>query len=440
MIPNEAPTGRSGMNIKQLPDTPGIYIYRDRKRAIIYVGKAINIKKRVSSYFQKQLLAPRTRQLVENIHTIDTIQTGSEFDALLLEAKLIKKYQPKYNVISRDDKNPLYIKITKGIYPRITTVRREDDKKSRYFGPFPSSRTVRDTLRFLRGIFPFCTEKALRKKPCFYSFISLCDPCPNVVEQLSQEQKNRERKRYQSNIRQILRILSGKSTTVIKDLTKQMNIYAKKEEYRKAQATKQKIDKLTYLTSPRFSPSAYLENPNLYSDLRQQEVETLARLVSIGSAARIEGYDISTIMGKESTGSMVVFENAEPDKDSYRRFKIKTKSTPDDFHMLKEVLSRRLNHDEWPLPDLFLIDGGIGQVSSVLSVFNERGVTTPVVGLAKRLEEIIVPVQQENTITFKTIRIPLGSPALSLLQRIRDESHRFARVYHHLLRKKRMVY
>lgn len=428
------------MKLNHLPTTSGIYIFRDTDKKIIYVGKAINIKKRVSSYFQKNLIIGKTRQMVGQITSIETIKTGSEFEALLLEARLIKKNQPKYNVIARDDKHPLYIKITTEDYPKITTVRREDDKKSTYFGPFPSSRTVRDTLRYLRHIFPFCTDKRLRKKPCFYSFIGLCNPCPNVIEQLPDQDKQSEKKKYRNNLNTIKRMLSGKSTSVLQELAKQMEKYAKSEEYYKAAEVKKQLEQLRYLISPRFSPSLYMENPNLYSDLREKELDSLAKILEINRPTRIEGYDISNISGQEATGSMVVFTDGEKDANNYRRFKIKTKNTPDDFHMMHEMLTRRLRHDEWDMPDLFLIDGGAGQVSTALSALKERGVTAPLVGLAKRFEEIIVPIEKENELEFKTIRIPIGSPALSLLQRIRDEAHRYARSYHHLLRKKKMIY
>ena len=428
------------MKISNLPTTPGIYIFRNQEKKIIYVGKAINIKKRVSSYFQKNLVIGKTRQMIGQIVSIETVKTSSEFEALLLEARLIKKNQPKYNVIARDDKHPLYIKITSEVYPKITTVRREDDTKSTYFGPFPSSRTVRDTLRYLRHIFPFCTDKRIRKKPCFYSFIGLCSPCPNVVEQLSDEDKAIEKKRYRHNLNTIKRILSGKSTSVLQDLEKEMGKYAKQENYHAAAVVKKQLEKLRYLISPRFSPASYMENPNLYSDLREKELNSLAQLLEISTPNRIEGYDISNIMGKEATGSMVVFTGGEKDANNYRRFKIKTKNTPDDFHMIREMLTRRLRHDEWDMPDLFLIDGGAGQVSTALGALKERGVNVPLVGLAKRFEEIIVPIEKEDELGFKVIKIPIGSPALSLLQRIRDEAHRYARSYHHLLRKKKMMY
>jgi excinuclease ABC subunit C len=428
------------MNLKSIPLSPGVYIFRDKNKNILYVGKAINLKSRVSSYFQKNILSPKTKQMVNQIGSIETIKTTSEFDALLLEARLIKKHQPKYNVISRDDKHPLYIKVTKEEYPKIATVRRENDNKSLYFGPFPSSRTVRDTLRYLRTIFPYCTDKHIKKKPCFYSFLELCSPCPNTIEQLPPEEKQKKKKRYRRNIFQMKRILEGKSLSVLKDLEKEMSVLSKKEYYKDAATIKKKFDKLLYLISPRFSPSVYLDNPNLYNDIREQELTSLGKILSIEKPVRIEGYDISNISGKSATGSMVVFIDGEPDKNKYRRFKVKSKNTPDDFYMMREIVTRRLTHLDWDLPNVFLIDGGVGQVSTVVSVLEEKGIFIPIIGLAKRFEEIIVPNKHNNELTFTTIRIPIGSGALSLLQRIRDESHRFARIYHHLLRKKEMLY
>jgi excinuclease ABC subunit C len=257
---------------------------------------------------------------------------------------------------------------------------------------------------------------------------------------MADEQKKTEKKRYRHNLNTIKRLLSGKSTIVLHELEKQMEHYSKKEEYREAATVKTQLEKLKYLISPRFSPASYMENPNLYADLRAKELESLSEILKINMPSRIEGYDISNISGTDATGSMVVFTNGEKDTNNYRRFKIKTKNTPDDFHMMHEMLTRRLRHDEWDMPDLFLIDGGAGQVSTALSALKARGVTIPLVGLAKRFEEIVVPIEQGDELEFRIIKIPVGSPALSLLQRIRDEAHRYARSYHHLLRKKKMIY
>lgn len=428
------------MNTSNLSESSGVYIFRDKHNTILYIGKAINIRKRVKSYFSKSLLGPRTKRMVSQIDHIETIKTTSEFDALLLEAQLINLNQPKYNIIWRDDKHPLYIKISGDTYPKVSTSRKEDEKDATYFGPFMSSSIVRDTLKFLREVVPFCTDGRIKKKPCFHAHIGLCSPCPNTIETLPSSEKAEAQERYRHNIRMLKKILTGKSNQVISDLTRAMATYAKNEDYRNAALIKKRLEKLQYLTRPRISIREYLQNPNLISDVRGQELKHLARTLDIPSVSRIEGYDISNIMGTNATGSMVVFAGGEPDKASYRKFRIKFKKTPDDFYMMQEVIARRLNHDEWPMPDLFLIDGGKGQVAAVLDVFNKNSVEAAVVGLAKRFEELILPIDHKSPYRFKTIKLSEGSPGLRLVQRVRNEAHRFAKSYHLKLRSKQVIY
>ena len=434
--------------LKRIPETPGVYLFADSAKTVLYVGKAINLKRRVASYFADGLLAPKTSHMMGDAARILTIQTDSEFDALLLEAKLIKKYKTRYNVSARDDKHPLYIKITRELFPKIATVRREDDKKSAYFGPFPSTAIVRQTLRFLRRAIPFCTERRVGKKHCFYAHIGLCDPCPNEISQLPEPQKTQAMKQYRHQLSLLKRILEGKSAAVKKQLERTMMRLARQEQFREAARVKRQLDRLTYITTPRIPVSEYLKNPNLYDDLRQEEGSELARLIGIERARRIEGYDISNLQGTNPTASMVVFSDGEPDKRAYRRFRIRTKETPDDFKMMQEVLKRRFKHEEWEIPDVILIDGGIPQLraahEALFTVLQHHSI--PIIGLAKEREELIIPVypganNRERTAGSVTRhRLLPGSPALRLAQRIRDEAHRFARAYHLKLRTKKMLY
>lgn len=424
------------MNLSSIPTTPGIYQFLNEEGEILYVGKAINLKNRVKSYFQKNLLSPKTRQLVKQIKNIHTIKTESEFDALLLEARLIHTLQPKYNITWRDDKHPLYIKITTDEFPKIQTVRREDDKKSAYFGPFPSSRTVRQTLKFLREIFPYCSEKSIGKRPCFYSHIGLCEPCPNWISLLTGSEYQKELKNYKKNIGMIRKVLDGKATSVVKQLEKQMNIYAQAMEFEKAAHIKRQLDKIEYLRQLRTPVKEYMKNPNLYDDLRHEELIELASVLGTGELSHIEGYDISNIQGSNATGSMVTFIDGEPEKSFYRRFKIRQKQTPDDTFMMHEMLIRRLSHQDWAYPDLIMVDGGKGQIHAAQHAMRQLHVSIPLIGLAKRLEEILIPQGEQE---FKTIRLPESSKALHVLQRIRDEAHRFANTYHRTLRSKGMV-
>lgn len=424
------------MNYKDLPHTPGVYMFRAENREVLYVGKAVDLKNRVSSYFNPSLLSPKTKQMVSQHASISHIRTTSEFDALLLEAKLIKSLKPKYNIIWRDDKHPLYIKITHELYPKVTTSRKEDDPSALYFGPFPSSRIVRETLRHLRHVIPYCTERAIRKKPCFYAHLGLCNPCPNMIEQMEGKPKRQAHREYRTHIRRLVRILDGKSSSVIGELSRDMLRASEKEDYRTAQRLKESMMRLQYLTEQRRSIQDYMKNPNLYSDVRKEECEQIAAIAHAPEATRIEGYDISNTMGTCATGSMVVFYQGDPDTSSYRRFKIRTKRAPDDYTMMREMIQRRLAHDEWPRPDIMLIDGGIGHVSTVLDILQEQQNTIPVIGLAKRFEEIIVPHMSDTGRTFTKVILPAGSPALRLVQRVRDEAHRFARNYHIKLRGK----
>ncbi|KKR49781.1 MAG: excinuclease ABC subunit C, excinuclease ABC subunit C [Microgenomates group bacterium GW2011_GWC1_41_8] len=424
------------MNLTNIPVTPGIYQFLNNEGEILYVGKAINLKNRVKSYFQKNLLSPKTQQLVKQIKTIKTVKTESEFDALLLEAKLINSLQPKYNITWRDDKHPLYIKITPEEFPKIQTVRREDDKKSVYFGPFPSATTVRQTLKFLREIFPYCSEKRIGKRPCFYSHIGLCDPCPNDIASRIGSDYQEGLKRYRNNIFMIRKVLEGKAPSVVRQLQKYMKQYSNNSEFEQAAQVKHQLDKIEYLRQMRTPVREYMKNPNLYDDMRQEELSELASVLGQTSLSHIEGFDISNIQGTHATGSMVTFIDGEPEKSYYRRFKIRLKNTPDDTFMMHEMLLRRLAHEDWPYPDLIMVDGGKGQINAARHAMHLTNISIPLIGLAKRLEEILVPQQND---TFKTIRLPESSKALHLVQRIRNEAHRFANTYHRKLRAQGMV-
>lgn len=425
-----------------LPEKPGVYIFRDEKDEIQYVGKAINLKSRVSSYFtSKGLLGEKTRQLVSHIHTITTTEVESELESLLLEAFYIKKYRPKYNIRMTDNKSYPLIRITqKDTYPAVVLARKMDDPKSLYFGPYPNSSAVKLVLKTIRRVFPFISTLNHPKRICLYNHLGLC-PCLPVKD------TPENRKAYQKNIRQIIRILEGESRTIMKELEKEREMLSKDEKYEEALILQKRIQALSYITQPFHRPFEYHVNPNLREDIRQQELAELTSILqkvgyTIPYISKIECYDISHIQGTNTTASLVVFVNGEKEGSLYRKFKIRLKKTPDDFASMREVLTRRLKHDEWELPELFVIDGGKGQVSSALEVFNELGITIPIIGLAKRLETIVIPMKhsgiQKNgeKESFKEILLPRDSKALQLIMRIRDEAHRFAITYHRKLRSK----
>ncbi len=408
-----------------LSSDPGVYIFLNNKKEIIYVGKAVNLKKRVSSYFtNRKNLGEKTSILVSQIDKIKTIRVESEIESLLLEANLIKKYLPKYNINLKDGKAYPLIRITiKDKYPKVLVARRPDDPHSIYFGPFPNSGAMRLVLKTIRRIFPFQSVLNHPNKLCFYYHLDLC-PCPAVLKD----------ERYKQTIKHIVKFLNGQTKSVIKDLEKERGEFSKNQQFENAGNVQKKIDAIRLVTSKFYKPLAYEANPNLREDIRSKErallIESLKKEgVNISSLNRIECYDISNTSGKNATGSMVVFIKGEKNSSLYRRFKIvgTYNDLPNDFAMMEEVIQRRLKHKEWESPDLIIVDGGKGQISSALKALAKQSIKIPVIGLAKQ-DEIII------TSAFKEIKLPKDSKQLHLVMRIRDEAHRFAISYHKKIR------
>ena len=347
--------------------------------------------------------------MVNEAKSISFIQVTSELEALLLEAKLIKLFKPKYNFIAKDDKHALYIKITDDKYPRVITARKEGS-----FGPFPSSDKVYSVLRTLRRIFPYADHKP-GKKACIYNQIGLCDPCPNTIKNTGDKNK------YLKNVRNIRKILSGNIEKVIKGLEKEMKQLAIKEKYEKAVGIRNQIENLKYITQKSISESMFLENPNLSQDINNEELKALQKILKIKNLNRIECYDVSHISGFLATASMVTFIKAKENKSLYRRFKIKV-SKNNDVETMSEIARRRVKHlKKWGLPDLIFVDGGKLQANSFKEIFNKYGI--PIVAITKGREILDFPNKQ----------------ALNLVIRIRDESHRFAKKYHSLLFRKNLI-
>lgn len=422
---------------KLLPENPGVYIYSAQGK-VIYVGKAINLKKRVSSYFRLNL-EPKTKKMIEDATDISYIKVTNELEALLLEAKLIKFYLPKYNIVAKDDKHPLYIQITKEDFPRILTVRKTDlikNKSLAVFGPFPSSKNVKSVLKIIRRIFPYSDHK-LGKRGCLYSQIGFCNPCPNEIINLENEIiRNKMMKLYKKNIRHIKSILEGRADTVIKNLEKEMKAFSSDEKYEEASEIHDKVRKLEYIISQESKIESYIENPNLFEDIRNKELKELKEIlisnsVFISHLTRIECFDVAHLQGKSATASMVTFSDGVPDKAFYRHFKIIQKKGQDDYESMREIAGRRKKHlDDWGRPDLIIVDGGKGQLSIFLKEYKNEKI--PVIGIAKKFETLVIPLEGPEGIKIKEFRLPKGA-ALNLVQRIRDEAHRFARTYHHKL-------
>jgi excinuclease ABC subunit C len=425
---------------KSLPETAGIYCYFNQGK-VIYVGKAINLKRRVTSYFDLDLEV-KTARMISEATDISFIQVGSELEALLLEAKLIRSYMPHYNIAAKDDKHPLYILITKEEFPRVITGRKTDLENTpviAVYGPFPSSRSVYTVLRMIRRIFPFSDHK-IGKRACLYSNIGLCNPCPNEILMTNDKLKMVNlKKKYLKNIKNLKSILNGNIDKVSKDLEKEMDGFSKAENYEEAAKVRNQINHLEYITQPQMPTEFYMENPNLYDDQRKLEIDKLQKLIGhfgikIENLSRIECYDIAHLAGTNPTASMITFINGEADKKFYRHFKIKKAKGGDDYASLAEVAGRRIKHFDdptssrlrgagWGKPDLIIVDGGVGQVKAFTGVLYSNAVKIPVVGIAKHPDRLIIGEE----------KIKLEGPALNLVSRMRDEAHRFARRYHHKL-------
>lgn len=403
--------------IKALPLSSGVYLMKDAAGKIIYVGKAVSLRKRVQSYFSRSHDHSKTGRLVREIAHIAYISTDSEAEALILEASLIKEHQPRFNIDLRDDKSYPYIEITGEKFPRIAVARpRQFTKTSQYFGPYVNPRLIREALTIIRKIFHFRTCDPFPGKECLDYHLGLCDaPCI----------KNISRTQYLKNIRHVTLILEGRKDELYRRLKREMEDLAQAKEYEPAAKVRDQIMAIGALYSGTGDVNYYKEAEQL------QRALGLAKLPE-----RIEAFDISNTMGNQAVGSMVSFLNGKPDKNNYRRFRIKEVAGIDDFRMIAEVVRRRysrLKRENATFPDLILIDGGKGQLSAACEQLAGLAVDLPVISLAKREEEVFLPQRSRSVILSK------DSLGLKLLQRVRDEAHRFAVAYHRLLRKKDMI-
>ncbi|NMB69682.1 GIY-YIG nuclease family protein [candidate division WWE3 bacterium] len=441
--------------VRALPLEPGVYLFKDIKGTVIYVGKAKQLKNRVSSYFQSGILpGTKTYALVSRIADMEHIQVESELEALILESDLIKKYRPHYNIIQKDDRTYLYIVIrpvhitTSGGEATIWSVftARETDLKARdvIYGPYPDGGTAKEILRKLRPIFQFkdCSETKFSRfkkmgRPCLYGHLNLCTaPC------IYNEPKDIAI--YTKNIKNLKAVLSGKSKNLLNQFKKGMDKASKAQRYEDAIYYRDMMEKYKYVSSKFRSSEKYILNPYLIDDLAEKALKNITLMIPILKSVpkRIECYDISNVSGKEAVGSMVVAVDGKVNKREYKRFKIKRKDSPNDFFMMQEVLERRLLHSipdtkkvPWPVPDLLVIDGGKGQVSAVLKVVKNLNLDIPVVGLAKRFESLVYKTQESYVIAS----FPKDTEGMKLIIRLRDEAHRFAQAYHHMLRAKKFI-
>jgi excinuclease ABC subunit C len=430
------------MNLAQvkklnIPAGPGSYQYYDQAGKIIYIGKAANLRSRVLSYWRPSAdHTPAKEKMVTEIAKIKWLETDTEIEALLLEANLVKKYQPEYNVLLRDDKRYSYIKVsTEEKWPRVF-VTREIEKSGRYFGPFTSTGAARETVKILRKIWPFYIY------PYSENTKSVSSRMNRYMGIYEYPTDNGE---YLKNISEIIKFLAGKKKSVEKDIQLQIKNYKLKISQSTDEEEKKLLgDKLHQETFRLLNLKQVLAHANLLSvgEKYAADVIELAKTLSLPKAPeRIEGYDISNTFGHESVGSMVVFKGGEPEKSQYRKFKIRgitgAASRGDDTGMLKEVLERRF-HNDWPLPDLMIIDGGKGQLNACLAILKKLKLEIPIIAISKG--EGLRSAHAPDKIFFpgaKTaLQLPLASPALHIIKRVRDEAHRFAITFHRQRRSK----
>ncbi|MFZ5805683.1 MAG: excinuclease ABC subunit UvrC [Verrucomicrobiota bacterium] len=421
-------------HIRELPHKPGVYLFRDRIGRVIYVGKARDLRKRVSQYFhpsRKRRADIKTRALVECVYDIQTHIVKSEPEAILLEGKLIKEYQPKYNVSFRDDKRFLIIKIIlNDPFPRFQLTRIRKNDGARYFGPFAHSTSVQRTMEFLKKNFHLrsCSPRLPGEedyKHCLDHIIKNCSaPC---VKKISQED-------YKKNAIAACEFLEGKSAEWIGKLKAEMGKASEKMNFEKAAQLRDMMESIQRTTKQEKKfwkdfPTAIVPEKDL------EELRDALKLPAIPEI--IECFDISNISDTHKVASMVCFKNGRAHKQSYRRYRIKTVQGQDDFASMAEVVKRRYSRvtkEASTFPDLIVVDGGKGQLSAALKELERLKIfQQPLIGLAKQEEEIFLP-RNPNPLW-----LPRKSGALKLLQRVRDEAHRFANAYHQLLMKKRIA-
>lgn len=431
--------------LKTLPSDPGVYFHKNLKGEIIYIGKAAVLKNRVRQYFQKSRVRdPKTDALVAEISDTEWVTVDSEIDALFLEAEMVRRYLPPYNILLRDDKSLSYVRIDiKSDHPTVTMTRRPLDDGAEYFGPYINSFAVKKSLRLLRRIFPYAVKKedsSMGSK--LYEQIGL-DPGVSSGKTSIQA--------YRRSLRQLGHYLRGNKKVIIDEIEKNMKRAAKSHNFEDAARYRNQLSSLNSLRKQIiFSDREFMD---LSKDLGLAELMDLLQFEK--PPRRIEGYDISHMSGTDTVASMVVFDSGMPDKTAYRKFKMRIPGN-DDFAHMHEVITRRLslkNQKQWPLPDLFLIDGGKGQLGAALRARNENSVNRPMIGLAKQYEQVVISIDEppgdvgqilsaakklkahvQQSDNYILIDVPNISHLVKLLQRIRDESHRFAVSYHSVLK------
>ncbi|OHA68015.1 MAG: hypothetical protein A3D59_00170 [Candidatus Wildermuthbacteria bacterium RIFCSPHIGHO2_02_FULL_47_17] len=432
--------------VLETPHTPGVYFFKNSSGRIIYVGKAQNLKMRLVSYFRKDEVDIRKRAMLKEASDISWQKLGSDIEALLEEAAFIKKYRPKYNILMRDDKQYFYVVFTKEKFPKIFITHQPNiirHRMSDNVGPFTDGWAIKSILKSLRKTFPYCqcftNSKQAHSRPCQQANIGRCfGICCLKETEWAKFYPDAETlaKKYKENIKTIKRVLSGKYSAVLKNAVKEMETASSKKDYERAAELRDTTKALENI----FEHRPFLSRDT--ESWRQKGLDYLKTTLGLKSTPkRIEFFDISNLRGKQATGSMAVFTDGEPDKKEYKKFKIRLSEKPNDVAMLKEVLVRRLSHNDWLKPNLIIVDGGKAQLNAalmprarLLPIWQEPcSGQIKVAALAKREEELY-------SSDGRIIKLKEGpEPLLHLLTSMRDEAHRFAISYHRKLRAKQVI-
>ena len=428
---------------QNFPRTPGVYLMKDKEGEFLYIGKAGSLRKRIGSYLRNRGHLPKIQILLSKVFDLDYIETPTEVDALLLECDLIHKYRPPYNQELKDDKSYPLLKITGDKFPRIHVTRNKSDRKALYFGPYTDAKLLRQAITLINTLFPLRKCQTLPKKACLYYHIGQClAPC--IKPEVKSE--------YDRLVQEVKTFLGGGKKSFMDYLTERMFQSAAGLRFEDAQFFKEQIEALSRLKKKKFSPRAKEMRIALSATLELKRFLQMDKLPE-----KIVCFDVSNIQGDEAVASKVAFYRELPDKLEYRRYKIKTVKGINDYAMIQEVLTRMLvalrEGRESFIPDLIMIDGGKGHLSAARTVLErEQFQELELISLAKQFETVYStgslrdryevsssPLKHVPGRTGTVVPIPKDSPALRLLQKIRDEAHRFAITYHRTLKEKGVV-
>lgn len=436
-VPSEEILSPAAEKVRAFPTTPGVYLMKDASGNVLYIGKAKNLRARVGSYFLKEALVNyRTADLVKQIADVDYIPCDSEVEALLKESRLIKDIQPKFNRMQKDGKSFPYLQIrVREEFPRVEITRTPRRRGVRLYGPFTSKTSLKAAVGVLQKVLQFRTcALDIRSsdpqwrwfRPCLLHAIRRCTaPCNFRVA----------RDDYRRQIRKLILVLEGKKRRVLRELRAQMHEASSTLKFEQAARLRDEITAIEKLDIR--GDVAANDQPEVFPLDPKRGLRGLQKVLGLAHRPRsIEGIDIAHLSGEDTVASLVSFLDGLPFKDGYRRFKIKSVEGVDDFASMREVVYRRfkrLSEDESVFPDILLIDGGKGQLNAAVDAFRTLGINPPVLlSLAKQEEEIFRPGESES------LKLSRHSAALRLLQYIRDEAHRFAQHYHHILRRRQI--